>query len=106
MSCTDSMTTSLPRSLLAEEEAELARSNKKVNEMHHPSFSTGGSNSEEKAFPPSKSSFKDKLMGEIPGAFVQAFNFSNQMEDDSDSDDEVAELHEGPVAIKLSKEDK
>lgn len=73
----ETMTTPASHSLSAEEEAELARSNKKVKEMHHPSFFARGSTSGEKSFLPLKFSFKDKLVGEIPGAFVQAFNFSN-----------------------------
>ena len=49
-------------------------------------------------------SFKDKLVGEILGAFTQAFNFGNLMEDDADSDEEVEGLKEGLVAVKFSKE--
>ena len=49
-------------------------------------------------------SFKDKLVGEILGAFTQAFNFGNLMEDDVDSDEEVEGLKEGLVAVKFSKE--
>lgn len=50
--------------------------------------------------------FKDKLVGIIPGAYTQAFNFSVGMEEDSDSDDEIQELREGLAAIKLSKIEK
>ena len=49
-------------------------------------------------------SFKDKLVSEIPGAFTQAFNFGNLMEDDANSDEEVEGLREGLVAVKFSKE--
>ena len=31
-------------------------------------------------------------MGEIPGAYTQAFNFGDLMEDDAESDDEVNAL--------------
>jgi len=41
---------------------------------------------------------------EIPGAFTQAFNFGNLIEDDVDSDEEVKGLREGLVAVKFSKE--
>ena len=37
-------------------------------------------------------SFKDKVVGEIPGAYMQAFNFGDLMEDDAESDDEVNAL--------------
>ena len=49
----------LPRS--REEDAELQRSTKKITESTSHAFT-----------PPI--SFKDKLLGEIPGAFMQAFN--------------------------------
>ena len=49
-------------------------------------------------------------MGEIPGAFAQAFNLTDQMEEDLDSNDESGEasnsIHERQVKIKLSKETK
>nr|POF16659.1 uncharacterized protein CFP56_73585 [Quercus suber] len=58
--------------------------------------------------PNAKLSFKDKLVGEIPGAFAQAFDLSDQMVEDSDSDDENSEdsnsVREGQVKMKLSKE--
>ena len=38
------------------------------------------------------SSFKDKLMGEIPGAYTQAFCFEEFMDNDAKSDDEVETL--------------
>nr|POE44775.1 hypothetical protein CFP56_75157 [Quercus suber] len=50
------------------------------------------------------SSFKEKLIGDIPGAYTQAFNFGDIMEDDEESDEEVENLCEGLVAIKLSKD--
>ena len=49
-------------------------------------------------------------MGEIPGAFAQAFDLTDQMEEDIDSDDECGEastpVREGQVRIMLSKETK
>ena len=48
-------------------------------------------------------------MGEIPRAFAHAFDFMDLMdaENDSDNDDEdIKELREGLVAIKLSKDTK
>ena len=37
-------------------------------------------------------SFKDKLVGDLLGAFTQAFNFGDSMEDDVDFDEEVESL--------------
>ena len=61
--------------LSREEEAELAQSNKKVKDINHAEFNDGS-----RASSPSsgnqvpefsiKTSFKDKLMGEIPGSFA------------------------------------
>ena len=64
------------------------------------------------AMPPSPNShwsratsFKDKLMGEIPSAFSQAFNLVDSMEDESDSDEgKVEALREGLVAVTFSKD--
>ena len=50
------------------------------------------------------SSFKEKLIGDIPGAYTQAFNFSDIMEYDEESDEEVENLREGLVAVKLTKD--
>ena len=46
------------------------------------------------------SSFKEKLIGDILGAYTQAFNFSDIME----SDEEVENLCEGLVAVKFSND--
>lgn len=54
-------------------------------------------------------SFRDKLVGEIPGAFAQAFDFTDHMDADSDSendDEDINELCDRLVAIKLSKDTK
>lgn len=94
---------SAPRSLTIEEEAELARSNKKVKDGHHANFSE---RLNEGKGPGRKLSFKEKLVGAIPGAFSQAFLFSDHMDAESESDDEITELNEGMAAVKLSKIDK
>ena len=36
--------------------------------------------------------FKDRLMGEVLGAYTQAFSFEDLMDDDIESDDEVEAL--------------
>ena len=45
-------------------------------------------------------------MGEIPGAFEQAFAFENEMETEVESDDETLDLEVGIVAVNLSGERK
>ena len=49
-------------------------------------------------------SFKDRLVGEIPGAFSQAFSFEDGMDDDAELDEEVETLRQGLVSVKLSRE--
>nr|POE97443.1 uncharacterized protein CFP56_05438 [Quercus suber] len=96
-------------SLSREEQAELARSNKKVKNVNHAGFSES---SDSRPPSPNQSqgrwsqdmSFKDKVVGEIPGAYTQAFNFGDLMEDDVESDDEVGALREGLVAVKFPRE--
>ena len=104
-----------PRTLSREEEAELTRSNKKVKDTSHAEFNGGtqpGSPPPEHQFSGTNtnSSFKDKLLGEIPGAYAKAFDLTDQMDEDSDSDDDYAEItsssREGVVKVKLSKETK
>ena len=78
------------------EEAELRRSNKKVKDSHHANFNDRSgedspSQGNQRPWNEQKASFKDKLVGEIPGAFVQALDFSDSMEADSESDDDEAE---------------
>ena len=46
--------------------------------------------------------FKDRLIGEIPGAYTQAFSFGDHMDDELVSDEEVENLREGLVAVKFS----
>ena len=66
------------RTLSREEEAELSRSKKKVKDVHHANFSEGinengfSPRSNNAWVSPSKS-FKEKLIGEILGAYAQAF---------------------------------
>ena len=56
-----------PRSLSPEEEAELARSNKKVKESHSARSVEDEPPGFEKISSHPKLSFKEKLVGEIPG---------------------------------------
>lgn len=82
--------------LSREEEAELARSNKKVKDVHHASFNEDQGHS--LGFPfvgngqvPLKVSFKEKLLGHIPGSY-------NQMEAEPEIEQETSVLKEGFAA--------
>ena len=87
-----------------EEDDELQRSTKKVKEnnrdrvfleQHSPRLRGEGF------------SYKEKLIGDILGAFEQAFNFKNVMETEAESDIEDEEvLLPGEVVVKLSGDKK
>lgn len=51
-------------------------------------------------------SYKDKLVGDIPGVYEQAFGVVANMEEEVQSDVEEDYLCEGMVAILLSKKEK
>ena len=95
--------------LSREEEVELARSDKKLKDVHHIGFSTGQGESQLHQYRNTFSSgngcsFKGKLMGEIPRAYNQAFELDSHMETEDDSNDEVTELREGMATVTLSKD--
>lgn len=79
-----------------EEEAELTRSTKKVK------GSTGK--------PPGSShgdgSYKDVLVGDMPGANAQAFNLHEEVFDLVSSEAEVEEISDGIASVKLSSSSK
>nr|POE60085.1 hypothetical protein CFP56_68491 [Quercus suber] len=81
----------------SEEEAELEKSVKKPKDI-----------SIEKLFKPLRPqvSYKDSLLGDIPGAYAQAFRFDRVEECEVESDTELDELVEGMVDVKLSKDTK
>nr|POE95774.1 g-type lectin s-receptor-like serine/threonine-protein kinase [Quercus suber] len=92
-------------SLSWEEQEELARNNKKVKNVCHVDFREGL----ESSLPSNghgqwsgMSSFKDKLVGEIPSAYKQAFSFGDIMEDDEGSDEEVETLWKGRLVSTFS----
>ncbi|XP_050242502.1 uncharacterized protein LOC126691511 [Quercus robur] len=95
--------------LSREEEAELACSNKKVKDISHADFE-GQVREGLTSFPSNPGiarhplSFRDKLVGEIPGAYVQAFNFTELMEANEEADEERPDLREGLIAVPFSKE--
>ncbi|KAK9999329.1 hypothetical protein SO802_018932 [Lithocarpus litseifolius] len=88
-----------------EEENELARSTKKDKDSHN-GVNEDSPGRREGPCHVNKLSFKDKLMGEIPGAYSQSLAFSDQMEAESDSDEEFDDIREGLTKICLSKETK
>ena len=96
-------------SLSREEQEELARSNKKVKNVGIAGFHKGQESipsTTSQGYSPwnCEASFKDKLVGEIPGAFMQAFSFGDLMDDDMESDDEVEAIREGLLAVRFSKD--
>lgn len=97
-----------------EEEAELSRSTKKVKESHcndsqqrpFNGINPNAMGSFQLLEPNNvKKSFKDKLIGEIPGAYAQAFDFSEYIDNgmESELDSEVDNLRQGVAAVSLSK---
>ncbi|XP_065630884.1 uncharacterized protein LOC136068109 [Quercus suber] len=88
---------SVPTQRSREEEDEFQRSVKKFKE----------SDGARSFLPPRKLvSYKDSLVGDIPGAYAQAFKFNTEWEDDYESEDEMEPLIEGMAEVKLSKETK
>ena len=52
------------------------------------------------------SSYKDKLVGAIPGAFEQAFGFESLMQEDIELDTKDENTHEGSARVCFSKRKK
>nr|POE68955.1 hypothetical protein CFP56_69614 [Quercus suber] len=96
-------TEAMERERSSEESDALERSTKKFKDNHCDEEGHSG-NSETNAY--TFRSYKDKLVGDIPGAYEQAFGFEASMEDEADSDCEESSLCEGMVAVSLSKEEK
>ena len=82
------------------EEHTLARSTKKFKENH-----TSTEGEEVNPFRNARS-YKDKLLGETPGAFEQAFGLSNDMEEDAESNIDEDKNIEGNMVVCLTKEEK
>ena len=83
-----------------EEEDTLACSTKKFKDNHF----VGEGN--EGTLTTKQGSYKDKLVGAIPGAFKQAFGFGDKMHEDLESDTEDDNPGEGSTRIRFSKEEK
>lgn len=93
----------MERERSSEESDALERSTKKFKENHREGeYQFGNSRINTKA----PRIYKDKLVGDIPGAYKQAFGFDACMEEEADSDGEESCLCEGMVALSLSKEEK
>nr|POE81054.1 uncharacterized protein CFP56_55205 [Quercus suber] len=95
--------------LSREEVAELRRSTKKAKETHQAEAYSEARLLGANAFTPpgkheEKISFKDKLIGEIPGAYMQAFDFSDYVENEVESEINVESIREGFAAVNLSRE--
>ena len=80
-----------PLTLSLEEENELVRSTKKVKDSHN-GITEGSPGRCEGSFHANKLSFKEKLMGEITGAYSQSLAFSEQMEAESESNEETEDI--------------
>ena len=95
--------------LSSEEEAELARSNKKVKDIHHANFMEDNANREKefswgKGHANHQLSFKDKLVCKLPGAYRRAFDLMDQMKASSEVELDIAGFRKGLVAVRLSDE--
>lgn len=82
-----------------DEDEELHRSTKKVKETHRVDNNSDGTSPRSKG---RRSFYKERLIGEIPGAYEQAFNFENEMDMVADSDDESFDLAAGIAAVNLT----
>nr|POE77266.1 uncharacterized protein CFP56_29768 [Quercus suber] len=85
-----------------EEKDTLARSTKKFKENHRSHETT----ETEYGIGNKMGSYKDKLVGVIPGAFAQAFGFDSSMQEDVESDGEEEVEQDGNIRISFSKEEK
>ena len=96
-------------SLSRKEKEELGRSTKNVKNVSQAGFgeghSSGPASPRRDGGPWNPNvSFRDKLLGEIPAVFSQAFNFEDGMNDDAESDEEVETLRQGLLAVKIPSE--
>nr|POF20358.1 hypothetical protein CFP56_39644 [Quercus suber] len=99
----------MERSLSREEQEELACSTKKVKDVNHAGYCEGqGSGSPSPSHAGGagnhNTSFKDKLLRGIPGAYTQVFSFDDFMDDDGELDEEVESLQQGFIVVKFDKD--
>ena len=85
----------------SDEEADtLARSTKKFKDSHQ------ATNDMEDNVHHKAGSYRDKLVGSIPGAFEKAFGFACDMQEDLQSDDEEEQAEEGCLRVCFSRDEK
>ena len=51
-------------------------------------------------------SYRDRLVGSIPGAFEKAFGFASAMQEDVESDNEDEHAQDGSLIVCFSRDDK
>ena len=83
-----------------EEANTLARSTKKFKDSHQVAKDKED-NLHDKA-----GSYRDKLVGSIPGAFEKAFGFACDMQEDIEFDDEYEHAEDGSLRVCFSRDDK
>lgn len=83
-----------------EEEDTMARSTKKFKDSHQLA------GDEEDSLPAKVGSYRDKLVGSIPGAFEKAFGFDSAMQEDIEFDNEDEHAQDGSVRVCFSRDDK
>ena len=83
-----------------EEEDTLARSTKKFKDSHQIA------EDKEENQHAKTGSYRDKLVGAIPGAFEKAFGFTSAMQEDVESDNEDEQMQDGSLKVCFSREDK
>nr|POE51452.1 hypothetical protein CFP56_27188 [Quercus suber] len=86
-----------------EEKAELERSTKRAN---GPGSNDGDGEPSDGIPKRKQGSYKETFTGSLPGAYVEAFSFKADMEEDACSDDKMNDLAEGVVVVRLSKSTK
>ena len=96
----------MERERSSKEEDTLERSTKKFKEIHPVNEVNTERLSDDRFASYSANSYKDKLVGSIPGAYEQAFGFSTSMDEEDESDVDDDELCEGMAELKVSREEK
>ena len=89
-----------------EEEDTLERSTKKFKDVHLIGEASGNGFGKDDRSGYRPGSYKDCLVGSIPGAYEQALGFETTMEEEIESDEGAKVLCEGMTALKLLKEEK
>ena len=83
-----------------EETDNLARSTKKFKDSHQ------STEDKEDNLHAKVGSYKDRLVGSIPGAFEKAFGFASAMQEDVELDNEDEHAQDGSFIVCFSRDDK